>query len=107
MIQAVIALALLAQIAVPRGYTVANADNPDQIDLATDDGVVSIELGPGCDWVAPGLNVEYLPGSGGVGAIRPLDESALCNVDITGLLSDQPCAHNANGDCDIDAEASQ
>jgi hypothetical protein len=106
-IQVAITLALVAQIAAPRGYTVSDIDIPDQIDLATENGLLSIDYGPGCDWVTPDLNVEFLPGSGGVGAIRPLDESGLCNIYISGRISEQPCAQNADGDCDIAAESAR
>ena len=107
MIQLALALALFAQVQAPRAYTIADTDNPDQVDLATENGLLSIELGPGCDWVAPDLNVEFLPGSGGVGAIRRFDASGLCNIDITGRISETPCAQNADGDCDVNAEADQ
>jgi hypothetical protein len=107
MIQLALTLALVAQIQVPRAYTVADTDNPGQVDLWTENGLLTIELGPGCDWVAPDLNVEFLPGSGDVASLRPPGSNELCNVGITSLLSEQPCAQNADGDCDIAAETDQ
>jgi hypothetical protein len=104
MMPPLIALALVfAQVMGPAAYTVANADNPEQIDLATQNGTLQIELEVGCEWVMPWLNVEYLPGSAGVAEIRDPSSGGLCSVYVSGRISDEPCAQNDLGDCDVAA----
>jgi hypothetical protein len=97
-------LALLAQVlTAPQAYTTGDID---QLGLATLNGRYSIELGQGCDDIGPGVNVELLPGSGGVAAIAPIGSDQVCNVLIDERTSDEPCAQNSDGDCDVAAEPS-
>lgn len=83
-------------------YTVAT---PDGLVLATDTGRYTLELGYGCDNFMVNQNVELLPGSGGVAAIvAPSGTDTLCNVLIAGRVSDEPCAMDADGVCNITLE---
>jgi hypothetical protein len=95
-----VAFLLFAQTLVGlSSYTLAG---PDGLILATDNGRYTLELGYGCDGFVVDQNVEFLPGSGGVGAIAPLGTTdTLCNVLIAGQVSDEPCATNADGACDL------
>ena len=107
MIQLVLALALFAQIDAPHVYTVTDADIPTQIDLATDGGVFSMTLGSGCDWVVAGENVALLADADGVGTLLLPGSNQLCNVAITGQVSDEPCMHNADGECDVEGHGDE
>jgi hypothetical protein len=107
LVQFVLALALFAQIEAPHAYTVADADIPEQVDLATDQGLLSMQLGTGCGWVVAGENVALLPGDGSVGALLLPGTNQLCTIILTGQVSDQPCMHNADGVCDVDGDAGE
>jgi hypothetical protein len=86
-----------------RAYT-TDAGSSDHLGLALPNGRYTIELGAGCDGMTPGVNVEYIAGSGGVGAIQLLDIEQLCNVYIDGTLSAELCFTNDEGDCDVTLE---
>jgi|SRR5579859_6148595 len=94
-----------AQVFVPpRAYTLSDASVAGQIDLATLDGRFTIELGPGCGDIVSGINVEFLPGSGGVAGIKLVGSDQVCNVLIDQRLSDTPCAQ-IDGVCDVSEES--
>lgn len=97
----ILAIALFAQtITGPVAYTVTNPDT-GAIDLAMDNGLYGVDLGLGCDDITAGINVEWLAGSGNVGAIQPLDGNQTCNVYINSKINDTPCATNDAGVCDF------
>jgi hypothetical protein len=100
----VIALLFVQTLELPSAYT-TTVDVPDHLGLATTDGRFTIELGLGCDDLGPGMNVAYLPGSGGVASIQVAGGDALCNVFVDGHTSDVPCAINDAGACDVAAES--
>jgi hypothetical protein len=75
-----IALALMVQVFV---------NDADQVVMTTDSGSYVIELGDGCDGLVPPVDAEWLAGSGGVGAIVPVDTDMVCNVYIEGIAEDQ------------------
>lgn len=94
-----LALVLFAQVFVaPHAYL---AGEPDA--LATLTGTYAIERGEGCENVVAPVNVELLPGSGGVAAIAPLGTDIVCNIFIGDRLSDAPCLQ-ADGVCDLDGQ---
>lgn len=90
---------LWAQILAPRAYVLLDVD---QWVLATDTGRYAIELDTGCDAIVPNVNVDFLPGSGGVVAID-LNGTGICNLIIDGRVSDVPC-FQIDDVCDIAAE---
>jgi hypothetical protein len=103
----IVALALFAQVlALPQAYTLSDpttvmvAAEP-AVDLATPSGVFLIGLGPGCNGIGAGQNVQVLYGSGDVGTINPIGSPQLCQIVFAAQVSDAPCATNADGVCDF------
>lgn len=97
----ILAIALFAQTLTGiQAYTVADPDS-GQIELQMDNGLYGIDLGLGCDSLVAGVNVEWLAGSGDVGALVSSDSDHTCNVYINSKISDTPCAMNSDGVCDI------
>ena len=96
-----VALALLAQT-LPglQTYTTPDPVGIGQIGLAMPNGRFVVDLGPGCDGITPGENVELDAGSGDVGSLV-LEDGTLCNIYFVAALSDVPCATNDVGDCDV------
>ena len=99
--QAVIGLAMLAQIVGAPAYTYVDAGG---VVLATDTGRYRLDLGAGCEGYDVPENVTVSAGSGGVASISVPTAEFWCNVFIDDPVSDMPCAVNADGVCDIDAE---
>lgn len=96
----IIAAFMWAQVILPpRAYVLLDAN---QWVLATDTGRYAIELDRGCEAIVPNVNVDFLPGSGGVVAIE-LNGTGICNLIIDGRVSDVPCAQ-VDDVCDIAAE---
>jgi hypothetical protein len=85
-----------------KGFPAYTLTTSDGVVLATDTGRYVLEMGYGCNGYWIDQNVDLLPGSGGVAAIAPLGTTdTLCNVLIAGQVSDEPCATNADGACDL------
>lgn len=100
-----VALALLAQsLAGLPTYTTTDMVGLGQIGLAMPNGHYVVDLGPGCDGIAPRMNVDYLAGSGDVGSLQVPDSETLCNIYFVAQLSDAPCALNVEGACDVALE---
>jgi hypothetical protein len=106
-------LSLIAAAAVfgqvlgaPRAYTLPAPTDQSDLQLAMPNGRYGIALGAGCDGIGPGLDVVYLAGSGGVGAIQPIGTDTICNVFIDELLDPTPCLTNDAGLCDVALEES-
>lgn len=96
-------LAVLAQALVgPQVYTVVHPDDESRLALVMDNGLYGIELGLGCDDITANMNVEYLAGSGNVGAIVATGSDHTCNIYIDSKINDTPCATNDDGVCDVD-----
>lgn len=56
---------------------------PDGIDLATKDGAYPLQLGEDCEWLAPDMNVQLFPGTGGIAVLVSDDEELnVCHVFI-------------------------
>ena len=99
--QALIALAMLAQVAGLPAYTYVDDYG---VVLATDTGRYRLDLGAGCAGYDVPENVSVTAGSGGVASISVPTAEFWCNVFIDSPVSDDPCAVNLDGVCDIDAE---
>lgn len=92
---------LIAQVVGPQAYLTINPDD-GSYQLATQDGRFTLTLDSDCGDLPPG-NVEWLPGSHNAGAIQPIGSDAVCGVQLTGRVSDDPCS-TTDGACDIVAE---
>lgn len=99
--QALIALAMLAQIAGLPSYTYVDDYG---VVLATESGRYRLDLGAGCEGYDVPENVDLIVGSGGVASISVPTAEFWCNVLIDTSLSDDPCAVNDDGICDIASE---
>lgn len=96
----ILAVALFVQILTGvQAYTAYGDDW--QPELVMDNGTYGIDLGLGCEDFLAGVNVEWLAGSGNVGAIQAADSDHTCNVYINSKISDTPCAVDSDGVCDI------
>ena len=99
--QALIALAMLAQLVGFPAYTYVDASG---VVLATDTGRYRLQLGAGCEGYDVPENVSVSAGSGGVASIEASGARFWCNVFIDWPVSDAACAVNDDGVCDIAAE---
>jgi hypothetical protein len=99
----VIALAMLAQQATgPLAYVTLDSTTGQPL-LALQQGTFDIAMDPACSDLALPLNVEWLVGAHNGGAVQPIGSNRLCQIAITGVASEQPCATNADGECDVSA----
>ena len=90
-----------AQTAYVTGSPVA-----DWLGLATPSGRDAIQLGDGCEGVAPGLNVMQDNATGADLRLRVVDPvvgvlPAECVVAARRHMSDVPCIQNQRGACDV------
>ena len=96
----IVMVALVAQLAGIRGYTLVDPDDGSMtITLPT--GRYELDLGYGCDGMNVAQNVDVSFGSGGVASIAPADVDTLCDVFIGAPVSDTPCATGDDGLCDV------
>lgn len=95
--QALIALVLL--LSGVHGYTLPQDDG--SMVLAMPSGRYALELGYGCDGMNVAQDVDVSAGSAGVATIAPVDVDVLCDVFVGAPVSDEPCAMDADGVCDI------
>lgn len=98
---ALIALAMLSQVLTTGAYTYVDDTG---VVLATDTGRYRLDLGAGCEGYDVPENVDLMAGSGGVASISIATAPFWCNVYIDSPISDNPCAVNVDGVCDINAE---
>jgi hypothetical protein len=101
-----------------QAYVTANPARSDRLGLATQDGWYSIEPGEGCAWLGPDAGPTGDPGvvQPGVNVLMHADGDALvlqvvdpllgvqdaaCPVAEWVRVSEQPCAKNPAGDCDV------
>ena len=85
-----------------QAYTAIDFDG--NWELLTQQGTLSIQLGQGCEWLQPWINVDLLSGSANTAILSQNDIDAptrQCAIAITGLLSPDGCFVNPDGDCDV------
>ena len=96
-----IAVVLLAAGVDQSGY-LTGAPVPDWLALATAVGRDAVVLGDGCDVATPGMNVLMLD-SDHLELVDPLvgPLPGACQLVRRLHMSDVPCAHNPQGQCDV------
>jgi hypothetical protein len=95
---------------VVQAYTTADPIDPDRLGLATPDGRFAIRPVQGCDWLAPGQDVNTYPNRtlppwlqlSGTDAVQPG-----CLVRVEGRMDATPCFTDDAGLCDVAAESDE